>query len=420
MRKTITVLMALAAFAGAGAAAADAPPPLLGFYPQAGTLGEDLFVSNHVDLQDGPGILDFACSDDTYDGHSGQDTGIRSFREVAIGVPVFAALDGRVFSIQFAVGGDLNWGATVSQFDNHIILDHGGGVYTIYGHLARRSIKVKKGQWVTAGTQIGLTASSGNSSGPHLHFTVQSQGAIFEPFAGECRPGPSGWSNQPVLDRAAYVGNVTLSAKPFSGRRDIPYDEAVRTGTFVRGVRDVYVRVELRNWRGGAGAIKVTRPDGSVAATVGVAAPNFQYGWTKTRLRLDLAQLGGWTLRYSLDGTVLAEAPFDVVAAAGQVRNRPPGPVTISLEPAAPRAGEVVVCRVSTSLVAEDPDYDIVRYRYRWTAGGRILRQVTSAALSDALRNDAARPGETLSCEVTPSDGKLRGPPASVAATLPG
>ena len=245
----------MAAFAGAGAAAADAPTPLLSFYPQAGTLGEDLFVANDVDLQDGPGILDFACSHDTYDGHTGQDTGIRSFREVAIGVPVFAALDGRVFSIQFAVGGDLNWGATVSRFDNHIILDHGGGVYTIYGHLARRSIKLKKGQWIPAGAQIGLTASSGNSSGPHLHFTVQSQGAIIEPFAGECRPGSSGWSNQPVLDRAAYVGNVTLSAKPFSGRRDIPYDEAVRTGTFVRGVRDVYVRVELRNWRGGAGTI---------------------------------------------------------------------------------------------------------------------------------------------------------------------
>ena len=420
MRKTITALAAVVLLAGAGTAAADAPPPLLGFYPQAGTLGQDLFVSNHVDLQDGPGILDFACSDDTYDGHSGQDTGIRSFREVAIGVPVFAALEGRVFSIQFAVGGDLNWGATVSHFDNHIILDHGGGVYTVYGHLARRSIKVKKGQWVPAGAQIGLTASSGNSSGPHLHFTVQSQGAIFEPFAGECRPGSSGWSNQPALDRAAYVGNVTLSAKPFSGRRDIPYDEAVRTGTFVRGVRDVHVRIELRNWRGGEGRISVTRPDGSVATTAGAAAPNFQYGWTKQRLRLDLAQLGRWTLGYSLDGTVLAEAPFDVVVTARQVRNRPPVAVTTSLEPAAPRAGEVVVCRVSTSLVAEDPDYDIVRFRYRWTAGGRVLRQVTSAALSDALRNDAARPGETLSCEVTPSDGKLRGPNASVTALLPG
>ena len=409
----------MAALAGVGAAAADAPPPLLGFYPQAGTLGQDLFVSNHVDLQEGPGILDFACSDDTYDGHSGQDTGIRSFREVAIGVPVFAALDGRVFSTQFAEGSDLNWGATVSRFDNHIILDHGGGVYTIYGHLARRSIKVKKGQWVAAGAQIGLTASSGNSSGPHLHFTVQSQGVIFEPFAGECRPGSSGWSHQPALDRAAYVGNVTLSAKPFSGRRDIPYDEAVRTGTFVRGVRDMHVRVELRNWRGGAGTLSVTRPDGTTAATVAAAAPNFQYGWTKARLRLDLAQLGRWTLRYSLDGTVLAEAPFDVVTTARQVRNRPPGAVTTSLEPAAPRAGEVVVCRVSASLVAEDPDYDIVRYGYRWTVGGRVLRRVTSAALSDALRNDAARPGETLSCEVTPSDGKLRGPTASVTATLP-
>jgi Peptidase family M23 len=420
MKKTITALAAVLTLAGTAAAAADAPPPLLSFYPQAGTLGQDLFVSNHVDLNPGPGILDFACSDDTYDSHSGQDTGIRSFREVAIGVPVFAALDGRVFSVQFAVGGDLNWGPTVSRFDNHIILDHGEGVYTVYGHLARRSIKLQPGQWVPAGAQIGLTASSGNSSGPHLHFTIQNDGEIFEPFAGPCRSGSSGWSSQPALDRAAYVGNVSLSAKPFSGRRDIPGDEAVRTGTFVRGIRDVHVRVELRNWRGGAGTIDVTRPDGSVATTVAAAAPNFQYGWTKSRLRLNLAQVGRWMLRYSLDGTVLAEAPFDVVAAARLMRNRPPGAVTAALEPLSPRAGEVVVCLVSTSLVTEDPDYDIVRYRYRWSSGGRLVRQVTSAALSDALRNNAARPGETLSCEVTPSDGRLRGPTASASAALPG
>jgi murein DD-endopeptidase MepM/ murein hydrolase activator NlpD len=187
MKKTITALVSAAALAGAAAAAADAPPPLLTFYPQGGTIGQDLFVTNHVDLDEGPGTRDYACADHTYDGHSGQDTGIRSFREVAIGVPVFAALDGRVFSIQYAVGGDLNWGPTVSRFDNHVILDHGDGVYTIYGHLARRSMKVRRGQTVTAGTQIGLTASSGNSSGPHLHFTLQAGGAIVEPFAGPCR-----------------------------------------------------------------------------------------------------------------------------------------------------------------------------------------------------------------------------------------
>jgi hypothetical protein len=420
MKKTITALLLVAALACVTTASADAPPPLLPFYPQAGTLGADLFVANHVDLDAGPGVRDFACATDTYDGHTGQDSGIRSFREVAIGVPVFAALDGRVLSVQFAVGGDLNWGPTVSRFDNHIILDHGDGVFTIYGHLARSSMKLKKGMRVTAGTQIGLTASSGNSSGPHLHFTLQSQGAVVEPFAGACRPGTSGWAHQPAVERAPWVGNVTLSAQPFTGRRDIPYDQAVRTGTFVRGVRDVHVRIELRNWDGGAGRLEVARPDGSVASSVAVGAPNFRYGWTKQRLRLDLAQLGQWRLRYSLDGRTLAEAPFDVVAAAREVRNRPPAAVTASLEPASPRAGAVVVCRVSTSLVTEDPDYDIVRYRYRWTSGGRVVRSLTSAALSDALRRDATRPGEQLTCDVTPSDGKLRGPTAAATAPLPG
>ena len=70
--------------------------------------------------------------------------------------------------------------------------------------------------------------------------------------------------------------------------------------------------------------------------------------------------------------------------------------------------------------MTEDPDFEIVRYRYRWTSGGRLVRQVTSAALSDVLRNNAARPGEALTCEVTPSDGRLRGPSASARATLPG
>ena len=88
------------------------------------------------------------------------------------------------------------------------------------------------------------------------------------------------------------------------------------------------------------------------------------------------------------------------------------------VEPAAPRAGDVVVCRVSTSLVTDDPDYDIVRYAYRWTSGARVVRQVTTAALSDAVPSTAARTGEALACTVTPTDGKLRGPAAAASATV--
>lgn len=45
----------------------------LTFYPQAGILGRDLFMNNHVDLDPGPGILDYMCGTRTYDGHTGQD-----------------------------------------------------------------------------------------------------------------------------------------------------------------------------------------------------------------------------------------------------------------------------------------------------------------------------------------------------------
>ena len=419
MRKTITAVACLLTLGGAAPAAADPPAQLLPFYPQAGTIGQDLFVTNFVDLDDGPGVRDYGCGGHSYNSHTGIDSIIRSFREVRIGVPVFAALDGRVLSVQQGIGGDFNWGPTVSNFDNHVILDHGGDQQSVYGHLAGKSITVKKGQWVPAGTQIGLTASSGNSSWPHLHFTVRQSFAPYEPFAGACGTA-AGWSRQPAIRSDAWIADVALSAKPFTGKADLPYDEAVRTGTFVRGLRDVNVRIEVRNLgAAGAGRLSIRRPDGSVAYAGAMSASGSRAGWAKRRLRLRLAELGRWGLSYELGGRVVAEAPFDVVANVRRVVNRPPNAITAALEPAAPRAGEVVVCRVQTSLVTEDPDFDIVRYRYRWRSGGRLVREVTSAALSDAIRNSAARPGETLSCEVTPSDGRRRGPTASAVAMLP-
>lgn len=417
MKKTITGL--LAALALAVPAGAEAPPPLLTFYPQGGVIGQDLYITNYLDLDPGPAIRDWACGSHSYDGHSGQDSIVRSFREVRIGVPVYAARDGRVSSVQQAVGSDFQYGPTYSRFDNHIVLDHGDGTETVYGHLARRSMRVKVGQQVVAGEQIGLTASSGNSSWPHLHFTVRRDHDPYEPFAGPCREGASGWATQPEIRADAYVANVTLSPKPFTGQADLPHDEAVRAGAFVRGLRDVHARIELRNIAGAAnGTLSVHRPDGSVAATVPFRVAGHRAGWASRRLRLNLAPAGRWTIAYELDGRELARAPFDVVTAARQVRNRPPAAVGVSLAPVAPRAGEVAVCAVATSLVNEDPDYDVVRYLYRWRAGGRLLRAVTSAALSDALPRTAVRAGETLTCEVTPSDGRLRGPAASVSASV--
>jgi Peptidase family M23 len=412
---TAALVIGIAASTGTARVVADEP---LAFYPQAGILGQDVFVNNFVDLEPGPGVRDWNCGSQSYDGHTGIDSDVRSFREQRIGVPVFAAFDGIVLQTQRGFN-DFSHGRLTGPFDNHIILEHADGRHTVYGHLADKSIKLRRGDRVRAGQQIGLTASSGNSSGPHLHFTIRRDGVPFEPFAGACRSGPSLFRSQPELSPALYVRDVAFSPNAFRGRAELPWDEAVRTGTFVRGVRTVHFRIIAGNTQAaGAARVRFVRPDGSVALERPAARLNgSRWGWTSSSDRLGLDRIGAWKLVYEVDGSTLVEAPFTVVATAKRVRNRPPRPIALGLDPVAPRADDVVFCRVATTLAHEDPDYDIVRYRYRWTVGTRTVRDVTSAALSDAIPRATARPGETIACSVVPSDGRLRGPAATTTAT---
>jgi murein DD-endopeptidase MepM/ murein hydrolase activator NlpD len=62
---------------------------------------------------------------------------------------------------------DLNWAA-----GNYVMIDHGGGEYSLYAHLQPGSLRVKVGDHVRAGAVLGKLGSSGNSSEPHLHFQV--------------------------------------------------------------------------------------------------------------------------------------------------------------------------------------------------------------------------------------------------------
>jgi len=411
------VALAVAALAsGAGGANRSAD---MTFFPQAGILFQDLYPGNFVDLDPGPGIRDFDCGTQTYDGHTGTDSVIRSFREMDIGVPVFAALAGRVIQVQDGEY-DRRFGPTVSQFDNHVVLEHGPGRFTIYGHL-REGITLKRGQRVVAGQQLGWTASSGNSSWPHLHFTSQVGGQVDEPWSGACNDAPSGWADQPEYPKQAYLRELELSENPFVGKAELPFDQAKRTGTFVAGTRTIYTRLEFGLLSPGAKLrIRVLRPNGSTAVD---RASNAMFGVrngmgdSSFSDRISLKPVGRWRLVVDVDGSTVADAPFRVVARLRDIRNRPPNAIGVELVPPAPSPADAVQCRVRTSLVTEDPDYDIVRYRYRWTVGGRLVRSVTSAALSDVLREGTAAAGKVVRCSVTPSDGKASGQPVMASAT---
>ncbi|WP_231595150.1 M23 family metallopeptidase [Salinibacterium sp. SWN1162] len=77
------------------------------------------------------------------------------------GSDIIAASPGTVESVTDGGG----WG-------RHVIIDHGNGIKTLYGHMIEGSQAVVAGQWVAAGTVLGSVGSTGYSTFPHLHFEV--------------------------------------------------------------------------------------------------------------------------------------------------------------------------------------------------------------------------------------------------------
>jgi len=83
-------------------------------------------------------------------------------------VPVVAANDGRVV-----------WAADLGIYGNCIVVDHGYGLQSIYGHLSR--IDVKPGDMVKKGQAMGHSGSTGLAGGDHLHFSMQVDGVQINP-----------------------------------------------------------------------------------------------------------------------------------------------------------------------------------------------------------------------------------------------
>ncbi len=105
--------------------------------------------------------------------HTGTDiAGRNAAGELCYGYPVVAANSGTVIAVR-------NLGS--KSYGRYIILDHGGGCRTLYAHLSKTT--VKEGDTVTRGQEIGKAGSTGNSTGPHLHFELWLDNARVNPMA---------------------------------------------------------------------------------------------------------------------------------------------------------------------------------------------------------------------------------------------
>lgn len=80
-----------------------------------------------------------------------------------------------------AQSGTVTTAGWVSGYGNYTVISHGNGVMTAYGH--QSAIYVSVGQTVSAGETIGAVGSTGNSTGPHLHFEVYVNGSTQNPMS---------------------------------------------------------------------------------------------------------------------------------------------------------------------------------------------------------------------------------------------
>jgi murein DD-endopeptidase MepM/ murein hydrolase activator NlpD len=89
-----------------------------------------------------------------------------------MGYPISAANDGKIIE---AIHSNVSYG-------NHLVIDHGGGILTLYGHCSSFAAGIAVGTKVKKGQIIAYVGSTGNSTGPHLHFSVLLNGAYVNPL----------------------------------------------------------------------------------------------------------------------------------------------------------------------------------------------------------------------------------------------
>ena len=296
-------------------------------------------VSNFVDLDGNfpDALRDYHCGTRTYDtssgyNHQGIDISSWPYPWLTMdsnGLDIVAAAPGTIVlkrdnepDRSCALNPNADW--------NVVIVQHDDGTRAMYGHMKIGSLTSKAvGDTVAAGEYLGQVGSSGNSTGPHLHFELlDEQNNHIDPFVGECSTGgDSRWIAQPAYNVPRVHAVLTGSGAPQLGQCD-GSEVSHETNRFDAG-DPIYVTAFFTNQQQGmSGTLEIIDPSGAMwmSTEMGPASQDypFSYFW---RAFAAPATAGRWRAQVRL-GDDLSETEFFI----GQ--DEPPrGAVVASLLP---------------------------------------------------------------------------------------
>lgn len=205
-------------------------------WPASCQQGETCWIANYVDVDVTTSAQDFQCKPRTYDGHDGVDIAIRDLGVMNEGVAVLAAAAGTVRHVRDGMEDvpvtDAASRARIKSKEcgNGVVVQHEGDWETQYCHLQKGSVRVKAGEPVERGAQLGLIGLSGKTEFPHVHLTVRQKGTILDPFTGQAKDNGCGIAGRALWHADAHViyEDVALYNAGFSG--GAPNIEMIRLG----------------------------------------------------------------------------------------------------------------------------------------------------------------------------------------------
>ncbi len=251
-------------------------------------------VSAFVDHDSTSGVRDYNGGTRTYDGHRGTDYALWPFswNKVDAGeVQVIAAAAGTIVSKGNTDPTDHNPCDSGNSSDNwnYVALTHTDGRITIYGHMRYNSLTSKAvGQAVAQGEYLGTAASSGNSTGPHMHFEVHNSNFSntdwIDPYAGPNSQPGSLWTNQRPYKDSAINRLATHSSPPSTPDTCQPTITNLRDSFTTPS--NIYFYAYYRDFQGALPTqFNIYKPNGDIFQTWSyTSATAFSSAWNYARV----------------------------------------------------------------------------------------------------------------------------------------